>query len=167
MSKFEEMCKAFTDARNTWTAYRDRCFQHISTLSTGFVKYCEIPQGRFAFVPDKDSEADKQYSPHDAIQFDSDGYWHLGWRIGLFESPNSFPQRQVVVRFALKESESGKVMVKRGWEQEAHELDLNNESQCREFYDSITDRIKEYYGRNPQDFGGDESRSNKMGFQVL
>jgi hypothetical protein len=75
------MCKAFTDCRKSYIDYQSRCFQHVSTPSTGFVKYCEVPQGHFAFVPAKDPDPDKRYTPPNAIQFDSDGYWHLGWRI--------------------------------------------------------------------------------------
>jgi hypothetical protein len=160
------MCKAFGDARNTWIEYKDRCWQHITTLSTGFVKYCDIPQGHFAFVPAKDSDPEKQYAPPDAIKFDSDGYWPLGWRITLYESPNTFPRQGVVVTLALRESEGSKVMVKRGWEQEPRELDLSNESQCQAFYDGVVERIREYFGRNPQDVGSD-ARSSKIGFQVL
>jgi hypothetical protein len=166
MSKFDEMCKAFADARNGWIQYRDRCWQHISTLSTGFVKYCDIPKGHFAFVPAKGAEPEKEYTPLDAIQFDSDAYWHLGWRITLCESPNTFPYQSVVVRLALRESGAGRVMVKRAWEQEAHEIDLKNESECQTFYDSVIQRIKEYFARNPQDIGIN-SRSSKIGFQVL
>jgi hypothetical protein len=124
------------------------------------------PKGISAFVPAKDAEPEKQYTPLDAIQFDSDGYWHLGWRITLFESPNTFPHQRVLVTLALRESEDGRVMVKRGWEKEAQELDLNNEGQCQTFYDSVIERIKEYYGRNPQDVGNG-FRSSKIGFQVL
>lgn len=166
MSKFDEMCKAFGDARNTWIEYKDRCWQYITTLSTGFVKYCDIPQGHFAFVPAKGAEREKKYTPSDAIQFESDGYWHLGWRIELCESPNTFPYQPVVVTLALRVSESGKVMVKRGWEKEDREIDLGNENQCQAFYDGVVERIKEHFGRNPQDLGGD-SRSGKIGFQVL
>ena len=167
MSKFEQMCKALTDARNTWTGYRDRCFQHISSLSTGFVKYCEIPQGRFSYVPAKESERETEYSPHDAIQFDSsDGFWHFAWRIVLSDSPDSSRQQPVVVTLALSESENGKVIVKLGWDKEEHELDLSNQKQCEALYDSVARRIEGCFARNPQDFRG-EFGSNKIGFSVL
>jgi hypothetical protein len=166
MSKFEEMCKTFADARDTWIGYKDRCWQYITTLSTGFVKYCDIPQGHFAFVPVRNAEPEKKYTPPDAIQFESDGYFHVGWRITLCESPNTFPHQSVLVALALRESEQGKVMIKRGWEQEAQEIDLKNESQRQAFYNGVVQRIKEYFGRNPEDMGSD-SRSSKIGFQVL
>lgn len=165
MSKFDEMCKTFADARNGWSEYRDRSWQHVTTLSTGFVKCCEIPQGHFAFVPAKNAESGRHYTPLDAIQFEADGYWHVGWRITLCEAPNVFPHQSVLVTLAFRESGSGKVAIKRGWEQQTQELDLNDEAQRLMFYDGIVQRIREYFGRNPQEIGTDAC-SGKIGFQV-
>lgn len=165
MSKFDEMCKAFSDARNGWTEYRDRSLQYVSILSTGFIKHCGIPQGHFAFVPAKNAEPGRQYSPLEAIQFDSDGYWHVGWRITLCEAPNIFPHQSVHVTFAFRESGSSTVAIKRGWEQQTQELDLNDEAQRLVFFDGIVQRIKDYFGRNPQGIDTD-ARADRIGFQV-
>lgn len=166
MSKFEEMCKTVADARKAWTEYRDRCFQHMASLAGGFVSYCEIPREHFHFLPvDKEPEDNTQYFLPGAIHLDSDGYWHVGWSITLLEAPNIFPYRRVLVRVGLTERD-GKIMVKRGWDHESQELDIKDKSQCDDFYAGIVERVKEYFGRNPQDFAQDSPSKKTVGFKI-
>jgi hypothetical protein len=156
MSKFDEMCYAYEEAKKKWAEYHARSQKQISTLSTGFVKYCEIPQGSFSFVPAEGGKVDQHYTPLDAIKYEEDGYWHFGWRMKL---PHS-----IMTAILLKEIEPDVVSVRCGWEKQDRLIDLRDEKQCQEFYDVVVQRIKDFYKRT-QDIGKAD-RPGKLGFQL-
>jgi hypothetical protein len=158
MSKYDEMCKAYGDAKKVWMEYYNRGMQQVSALTTGFIKYCEIPPGSFSFVPAKDPDANSSYTPITAIRFGDDGYWHIGWRISL--------PHPVLVTVFLREIEADNISVRCGWEKQDRILDLKDESQCRAFYEVVIHRITEFYKRSAEDTGK-PVRTDKLGFQVL
>ena len=142
MSKFDEMLQARLQCANLWNEYRDRSYKNLMVLAHGFLDYCSIPEGCFALAPlDKDIETGVMYGPAGAIHFDStDNFWHLGMIVTLRESPNTFPQPRVLLGIAIKENQ-GKILVKRGKEDKAREIDLSNQEQCNELYDSIVECV--------------------------
>lgn len=115
MTKFEEMCKAFSDNRSAWIQYRDRCVAYMGALIKGFAVYCEPPQGNLGLLPQggKGLE-DKTYALPGAMYFDSDGYWRADVCITVFEAMNVFPHHPLRFGLCLREVD-GKILVKRGW----------------------------------------------------
>lgn len=138
-SKYEEMCDAAATARKNWMEHRDRCRQHMASLVAGMRSYCGIPNDGLNYLrwneemrlftgPEKG-----MYSIVGAMTFDDVGDCRIGISIELPPS---------VVAFGLFVSEKdGNVNVKLG-PNKAVPIDLNNASQCNEFYDSIVDNIK-------------------------
>jgi len=153
MSRFEEMCKAFGEARKAATDYQQRCLQITAQLVTGFRKYCEIPAEEFEIVPaDKEPEGETKYHIPSAIQFDSEtGFWRIGIITTLRETPNTLvPTLRVRVTIAVAESE-GKTLVRLGWDSSPREIDVHDEYQCKALYDSTVDRIMQFIAKKPQD----------------
>jgi|SRR5947209_3228308 len=150
MSKFDEMCSVYTNARNEWQTYRDLCFQYLGILSRGFIAYCGIPESYISFVPlNNDPVEGRQYSLPGAIDFDDDGFWSLGLRITLFEKPNVFPHRMILVPLFLKD-EGHKVLVRIGRDGDPTEIDIGNESERNRLYDRIVDTVKRYFSNGLQ-----------------
>jgi hypothetical protein len=167
MSKFDEMCKAFADARKSWFEYRDRSFANMAMLATGFINYCGFPQENVGYgTPDKNDLRDKKPLPF-AMEFNStDGYWHVDVYITVFEAPNIYPYHVLRFRLCLRES-GGKLLVKRGWDDKPREIDLKDKSQCDDFYAGVVERVKEIFGRRPQDLAEDQSKSRTLiGFNL-
>jgi hypothetical protein len=167
MTKFEEMCKAFSDNRNAWIQYRDRCVGYIAALIKGFAVYCDLPQGNLVFLPQGAKGLDdKTYALPSAMYFDSDGYWRADVCITVFEAANVFPHHPVRFGLSLREAD-GKILVKRGWDPKAREINLSDKGQCDDFYAGIAERIMEVFSRKPQDLALDESRNrSSIGFSL-
>jgi|SRR6266853_2103981 len=150
MSKFDEMCSAYTNARNEWQKYRDLCFQYLGILAGGFIAYCGIPESYVSFVPlNEEPVENRVYSLPGATHFDDDGFWSLGLLITLFEKPNVFPHRTVLIPLFLKE-EGRKVLVRIGRDGNLTEIQIDNESERNRLYDRIVDTVKRYFANGLQ-----------------
>lgn len=124
MSKFEELCRAFGDARNGWFEYRDRCQNFGARLVSGFLKYLEVPdpaQVQAAFPKETSKSlnlpqslvewaklgADGRPVPaavFDAIRLEEDGFWHARFLMTVYERPNVFPYQPLLLEFGFKPS---------------------------------------------------------------
>ena len=164
MTKFEQMCEARAQCTKAWTEYRYRSYQNLATLAQGFRERCQIPDDCVSYSPlDKEPEPNRSYALPGAIHFDSsDLYWHLGLILTLTEAKNSFPIPRVLLEMAIRE-QSGKLLVKRGKGDKPQEIDLTNQKQCDDFYDSIADRVKRFYVGSPDNIP-DDTTVRKIGF---
>ena len=79
--------------------------------------------------------------------------------------PNAFPYFRALVRVCLKE-QAGKVLIKRGWEDNPQELDIDDKSQRDKFYEGIVERIKDYFSREPQGLVEASSQKKTIGFTI-
>jgi hypothetical protein len=149
MTKFEEMCKAFADARKYWFAYRDRSYANITTLVAEFLKYSGLPRENVRYgTPGKKLDGDRPIPA--VVEFNSDtGYWEVDVYVTLYEAPNIYPHHEI--RFKLSLCESGdKVLAKLGWEEKPRQIDVANQSQRDDLYSCIVDHIREFFERRPQ-----------------
>jgi hypothetical protein len=63
---------------------------------------------------------------------------------------------------ALRE-QSGKLLVKRGKGDKPQEIELTDQRQCDDFYDSIADRVKRFYAASFENIP-DDTTVRKIGF---
>jgi hypothetical protein len=149
VTKFEEMCKAFTDARTYWFAYRDRSSANLAILASEFLKYCDLPRGNVRYgTPGKELEGDMPIPA--VVEFDPNtGYWQVNIYVTLYEAPNIYPHHQTRFRLALCESDN-KTLVKLGWEKKPREIDVTDKGQRDEFYADIVVHFKQFFDRRPQ-----------------
>ena len=47
------------------------------------------------------------------------------------------------------------MMVKRGKSDKPREVDLSDQKQCEEFYDSIAERVKQFFAQGPENLSDD------------
>src|ERR1700688_865044 len=91
MSRFDELCKTFADARNNWSAYRDACQSFAGRLLGGFLKYLDAPREAYIWAR-MSAEGIPQPAPFfEAIRFEPDGYWHARGLLTVYEAPNVYP----------------------------------------------------------------------------
>jgi hypothetical protein len=149
MSKFDEMCGALATARKNWRAFRDRCYQDMGTLVHGFIQYCEIPEGQVEFRNLQEAKEGLHYTLPGAMHLADDGLWHLGLLLTLYTSTNAFPRQPLLIEFCVSE-QSGRTMVKAGFEDKPRAIDLANQAERERFYDAIVGEIKNYFTTEPQ-----------------
>lgn len=137
-SKYQEMRDAVARAVADWSKYQERSYKNAAKLVNGFVKFCEIPDGQFRFVPLREELEDGvTHSIVGATHYDNDSYWHTGLAFTLANF-------NMTVEFCVKE-EDGKLIAKAFRDDEPRELDLDNEAARNEFYNGIVKGITGHF----------------------
>ena len=137
------MCDVAKSARKEWLAHCERCRQYMVTLVGGFVTYCQIPHTGVVYLcwdQETQSYTEQEEGEHSfagAMTFDDAGDCRLG--ICLILTPRG---EQPWVSFGLLVSESNGIMSLRLERDKAVRLDLENRSQCDEFYQNIVEKVK-------------------------
>lgn len=134
------------------------------TLVQGFTAHCQIPPDCVSLAPvDKEIEPGAIYGVAGAAHFDtSEGYWCLGLIVTLRESATTWPQSRILLEIDLRE-QAGKFLVRRGKGDNPREIDISDQKQREEFYDSIATRVKQFYTPGP-DVLPDDTTVRRIGF---
>jgi hypothetical protein len=159
-TKYEEMCEAARGAQSKEAEYRDRCWQYMGSLVSGFLRYCAIPQDRVTFLKwNGKTGADSRFAaPQDggaytmlgATVMDSDGFWRLGFHLNLGLGSIAFA-------FWIAEQNGSPItkIADKTWK-----LDFSNQQECNEFYEEVVDRVKEAFD------GSRKPKVKSVGFVV-
>ncbi len=95
-SRYQDLCKAFAEARANFAAYRSECFFFAATFARGFGEYAGWPREAAAYEPVAGGEPTARIE--DAMTLDRDGFWRFGFRLTVDE-PKGKGTVLVPVRF--------------------------------------------------------------------
>jgi hypothetical protein len=138
-TKFEEMRESVSQAVKKWEEYHHQCIKDLHLLVQGFVAYSEIPRDKIYFLRvDEDPEEGKKYGMVGAMHWGPDGFWHLGLAVELH------PFKTILIELCV-DNNKGKLFVKAGKDGRVRELDLANKDRCDEFYESIVEKVKQFF----------------------
>ncbi len=164
MSKFKELCGAYSGARKHYAEYRTCCGDFGNSLIKGMIEYFECPREHINFFPlAGDVDPKKKYSLVSAMLLDDDTYWHFGLGLTLCPAESESPDETVVLPFAMKKGHD-LFIVRIGTLQE-FQIHENNQDEYQSFYNFVFQRIKEDYEKGLQRFLDKEVNSRKIGFQ--
>jgi hypothetical protein len=166
MSKFEELCRAYAVSRKNYFDYRDACLNFAKDLVWGMVDYFKCPREQVKFIPLKeDIKPNTIYGLLGAMHLDDDTFWHLGFGLTLYVSPNIFPQETALLRFLVKKVDDCFV-VKLGIGGDEFRIHKDQLDELTTFYDYVFEQIEESYEKELQRFLEQEETSRKIGFNV-
>src|SRR6266481_1151072 len=140
--------------RKNWLDTCNRCRQHMLTLVRGLGTYCQIPTNRSEFF-EWDSETGNydgsktKPSPVGAMEFDGDGYCHLGVAVNLSSSPGRFSGTWVTFSLVAADSD-GTITAKLSEKGKPYPIDFSNPATHNEFYDFVLREIKTMF-TNPHE----------------
>lgn len=162
MTRFEELCKSYANARKKYFNYEDECMRFGVDMVNGLVKYLECPPEQVNYYPpDKESDPNISYNIHGATILGEDGFWHVGIGIGLYEAPKLRPQENVRSTLLIKKVDDH-FIVKYGKESpDEFKICEGKVEDLNEFYDYIFEEIKELYDKQLEHIkGGTEFASD-------
>lgn len=165
MSKFDELCGAYKTAQDNYSNYHTACVKFYGTLVSEFVKYLDCPREQVTFLPlDKEPDPGSTYSIPGAMHLDDDTYWHLGFRLTLYISPNTFPHQPILLRLLAKKVDDH-FLVKLGKDGPQFKVHENNPKELEPFFDSLFTAIKEDFENGLQSFlSQGEQEIRRIGF---
>lgn len=155
MTKFEELCESFANARKRYFNYENECMDFGIKMVDGLKEYLQCPPEQVNYYPpDKESDPNISYNIHGATILGEDGFWHVGIGIGLYEAPNVRPQENVRSVLLIRKDNSHFV-VKYGREStEKFKICEDDKEDLEKFYDHVFEEVKELYDKQLEHIRG-------------
>jgi hypothetical protein len=139
-SRYQDLCRAFADARASFAAYRSECFFFAATFARGFCEYAGWPREGAGFEPVAGIDPSPTQRIEEAMHLDADGFWHFGFRLTLDEPKG---KGSILVRIRFKKLEARYVVSLYGSEE--FEVAAPTPEALQPIYDSILNAVKRHY----------------------
>ena len=165
MTKFDTLCTAYKTSRKTNFSYRDEGINFARELIAKYIKFLEVPEDYFRFVPmDETPKSNTTYSLFGAIHLNDDTYWHLGLQLTLFTAPNEYPRQPILIVFRFKQIADKKFEVKISEEDSGHQISCGIESEFNDFFEFLQKQIVASFEDGLQEFLEQSAPLRTIGF---
>ena len=138
-SRYQDLCKAFGEARASFAAYRSECFFFAATFARGFTEYAGWPRENAGFEPVAGAEPAPTQRIEDAMHLDADGFWHFGFRLTLDEAKG---RGSILVRIRFKKLETRYIISLFGFED--FEVAAPTPEALQPIYESILNAVRRH-----------------------
>jgi len=139
-SRYQDLCKAFAEARSNFAAYRSESYFFAATFARGFTEYAGWPRESAGYEPVDGADAAPTQKIEDAMHLDADGFWHFGFRLGL-EDPKG--KGSLLIRLRFKKLETRYIISLFGAED--FEVAAPTPEALQPIYDAILIAVKRHY----------------------
>jgi hypothetical protein len=163
MSKFEELCAAYSGVKREYDTYRHECMAFVGTLIAGLRDYLDAPEGFVNLYAKGGSFAGRKVDgPAAAMHIGDDTFWHFGVAIDLFEESNQFPMHSVGFDMRLKKVGHKFILHVEGGP--PFELTKDNPDRLLPLYEFLFQFIKSRYENSFTEFVVKGDASRRFGF---
>lgn len=139
-SRYQDLCKAFAEARASFAAYRSECFFFAATFARGFTEYASWPRENAGYEPVAGGDPAPTQRIEDAMHLDADGFWHFGFRLSLDEPKG---HGSILVRIRFKKLETRYIISLYGFED--FEVAAPTPEALQPIYDSILNAVRRHF----------------------
>jgi hypothetical protein len=107
MSKFKDLCVAYTGFRNHISDARLNAFNFAGHVVQYYLDYLGIDnENAYKLIPiDEDVKPNSKYTPAGATHLGEDGFWHLGFTLTVYQESNVYPQAPFQINFKFRRNE--------------------------------------------------------------
>ncbi|MEM7117450.1 MAG: hypothetical protein AAF614_33770, partial [Chloroflexota bacterium] len=149
MSKFEEICQAYSQARRTFNEYEETCREFARDLVYGMIDYFEWPQDQeVTYIPlgEELDPNNKFYALAGAMQMDDDSFWHFGVELSVYASGGAYHKSFVISFFIKKIGQN--FIVKLGQNGREIKIPESQKDNLQPFYEAVFLQIKNFFARD-------------------
>ncbi|MCA9922659.1 MAG: hypothetical protein KC419_25280 [Anaerolineales bacterium] len=166
MSKFEQICERYTNARKAFLEYEEVCRNFARDLIYGMIDYYEWPRDQeITYIPlgEEIGPNDRFYALAGAMRMDDQAFWHFGVELAVHERGGSHPLPFLMSFFIKKIGPH--FIVKLG--PNGREIKIHEERQreLQPFYDAVYVQIIEFFAKKYQD--AITNQQKEIGFITL
>ncbi len=169
MTKFEELCKIYTDAGKDFNNYRWKCIDFAQNMGEGLADYLECKKEDVQYylvsnLPQSD-EARLPQEAHlrDALFLEDDTFWHYGMGINLYMEGIRNPATTYILELAIKEVNKN-FIIKFIKQQQEFNIDPSKPEDLRPVYEFIFDEIKGRFDNELEKFLKHRSTEHYPGY---
>ena len=166
MSKFDDICLAYSKARRAFREYEETCRNFARDLVYGMIDYFEWPGDQeITYIPlgEEFSPNDRFYALAGAMRMDDESFWHFGVELTVHDLGGANPVPFLMSFFIKKVGPHFIVKLgPRGKEIRIHE---DRRGELTPFFDAVYMQIVEFFSRNYQD--AITKRPQELGFITI
>ncbi|MCP5100110.1 MAG: hypothetical protein GY943_31540 [Chloroflexi bacterium] len=149
MSKFEDICVAYTNSRKEFRDYEETCRNFARDLVYGMIDYFEWPQDQeITYIPlgEEISPNDRFYALAGAMRMDDQAFWHFGVELTVKETggSNAMP---FLMSFFIKKT-GPHFIVKLGPNGREIKIHEARQKELQPFYDAVFHQIIEFFAKH-------------------
>ena len=149
MSKFDEICLAYREARKEFRLYEETCRDFARELVYGMVEYFEWPQSQeITYIPlgEEINANNRFYALGGAMRMDDESFWYFGVELTAHEPGGSYPVTFLLSFFIKKTGPHFVVkMGPKGREIKIHE---DRQGELAPFFDAVQQQIMQFFRKN-------------------
>ena len=169
MTKFEELCKIYTNAGKDFNNYRWKCIDFAQKMGEGLAEYLECKNDDIQYymvskVPQpNEARLPQEAHPRDALFLEDDTFWHYGMGINLYMEDIKFPATTYILELAIKEDNKN-FIIKFIKQQKEFNIDPSKPADFQPIYEFIFDEIKGRFDNELEKFLKNRSTEHYPGY---
>ena len=149
MSKFEEICTAYREARHQFRSYEEMCRNFARDLIYGMIDYFEWPQSQeITYIPlgEELNPNNRFYALSGAMRMDDESFWHFGVELTAHEPGGSNPV-SFLLSFFIKKTGSH-FIVKMGPQGREIKIHEDRQKELAPFFDAVQQQIMQFFKKH-------------------
>lgn len=147
MNKFNDLCIAYTKAKNEFEEYLNSCEKIAHEIWNTIISYNEVPPTQIALY--KLDDMGNCYKSADKLSktmvLREDGFFEFGMGITFYSTPTVYPHETVVVSVNVAKDSENNYKAKLGADGKVFEIDLSNIRDIERFTDNIMESVESQY----------------------
>jgi hypothetical protein len=145
MSKYNDLCQAYSGARKNYFDYWHDCANFITGLMNGMREYFEMPKENLKYVPlNEKPEFAKKYTARDCMLLEQDTFWYVGVMMTLCGVHEEQPEETLILPILVKKLDDT-YTVKFGPAGDEFEITGDDKQSRTAFYDFVFKQISDTY----------------------
>lgn len=152
MSKFDEICRAYSKARRAFREYEETCREFARDLVYGMIDYFEWPTDQeITYIPlgEEFNLNDRFYALAGVMRMDDESFWHFGVELTVHDLGGSHPVPFLMSFFIKKVGPH--FIVKLGPKGKEIRIHEDRRGELMPFYDAVFMQIVEFFSKKYQD----------------
>ncbi len=163
MTKFEELCAAYSNVRREYAAYRHECMEFVGAMVAGLREYLGAPEGFVTLFAKGGSYAGRKVDgPSAAMHLADDTFWHFGVALDIYEDEGQMPMHCVGFDMRLKKVGHKFILHVEGGP--PFELTRDNPDRLMPLYEFIFQFVKSRYENSFNEFVLKGDATRRFGF---
>lgn len=151
MSKYDEICQAYSKSRRTFRNYEETCRNFARDLVAGLVDYLDWPrENEISYIPLGDEEEfdpnNRFYALAGAMNIDDQSFWHFGVELTVHEPNTGAHPISFIISFFIKKV-GPYFIVKLGPKGKEIKIPESKQHELEPFYDAVFGQILDFFNR--------------------
>ncbi len=167
MTKFKEMCKAYTTAQHQFRDFQEASINFAEMLWTRMIEYFKVPPTQTTLYEINSQGGFELANPPFTtfMHLRQDGYWQFGAGITVYEQPDAYPRDTILLYLMVRRNLDGTYNARLGGVDEVFVIHPDRLSDFESYFEHLFQMIMGSY-KTGLDRLLQENTTNRIGFDI-